>query len=139
MGLSQCLNNACDIDSQDVRIVPPLISLGGNLIVDRIETRGADSDQGFVNRWARYQYFTDAQTGGRTRFIEKNSFHEIGPYICQSKFTQLFSAPFPFRIVDIAFRTGSVESARLSARSSAVDTEAGRHGRSIKLGRSTRD
>jgi hypothetical protein len=36
---------------------------------------------------------TDTQTGGRTRFIEKNSFHEIGPYICHRKFTQLFSPP----------------------------------------------
>ena len=35
------LNHACDIDSQDVGISPPLISLGGHLIVDRIEARGA--------------------------------------------------------------------------------------------------
>jgi hypothetical protein len=30
------------------------------------------------------------QTGGRNRFIEKNSFHEIGPYICHRKITQFF-------------------------------------------------
>jgi hypothetical protein len=65
--------------------VPPLISLSGDLIVDRIEARGTDSDQGFVNPWERYRNFTDTQTGGRARFIEKNSFHEIRPYIPPSQ------------------------------------------------------
>jgi hypothetical protein len=32
----------CDIDPQDVGISPPVISLSGHLIVDRVETRGAD-------------------------------------------------------------------------------------------------
>jgi hypothetical protein len=71
-------------------IVPPLISLGGDLIVDRIEARGADSDQGFVNSLAGYRNFTDTQTGGRARIIEKNSLHEIRPYIRHRKYPFLF-------------------------------------------------
>jgi hypothetical protein len=42
-----------------VGIVPPLISLGGDLIVDRIEAGGADFDQRFVNPQAGYRNFTD--------------------------------------------------------------------------------
>ena len=74
---SYCLNHPCDIDSQNVGISPPLISLGGHLIVDRVEARGADSDQRFVNPWSGCRNFTDTQTGGRARLIEKNSFHEF--------------------------------------------------------------
>jgi hypothetical protein len=81
------LNHACDIDSQDVGISPPLISLGGHLIVDRVEAGGADSDQRFVNPCPGCRNFTDTQTGGRARFIEKNSFHDFEPLAANGRTT----------------------------------------------------